>query len=175
MTVDSNRWDAPVATVAYSYTVTGSATLNARSGPGPSYPVVAPYPAGTTIKIVCQTPGSTVGSTKVWDKLTSGAYVTDHYLSTPSSTTYSAPVPRCKYPYQVTRSTPERAARPVGQLRGEGDADQPARWPGCSARRPARRSTPSSVWDQLDDGYYVTDYYLATPSTTTYSRPIPRC
>jgi hypothetical protein len=33
----------------------------------------------------------------------------------------------------------------------------------------------TSVWDRLDDGNYVSDYYVATPSTTTYSRPIPRC
>ena len=38
MTVDSNRWDAPVATVAYTYTA--DRPLNARSGPGTSYPVV---------------------------------------------------------------------------------------------------------------------------------------
>lgn len=33
----------------------------------------------------------------------------------------------------------------------------------------------TAVWDRLADGNYVTDYYLATPSKTTYSKPIPRC
>jgi hypothetical protein len=33
----------------------------------------------------------------------------------------------------------------------------------------------TSVWDRLDDGYYVTDYYLATPSKTSFSKAIARC
>jgi uncharacterized protein YraI len=172
--IDSDRFDAPVATVAYTYRVTSATSLNARSGPGTSYPVVATYPSSTPIRIVCQTPGSTVGSTAVWDKLTSGAYVSDYYLSTPSKTTYSAPVPRCKYPYQVTISSlnerlgpsssyPVKATLPGGALA----------WVFCQLA--GAKVYTTSVWDRLDDGYYVTDYYLATPSKTTYSRPIPRC
>ena len=67
------RWDAPVGTVAYSYTATSAAPLNARSGPGTSYPVTATYPTGTTLKVVCQTPGSTVSTTSVWNKLAPAA------------------------------------------------------------------------------------------------------
>jgi hypothetical protein len=33
----------------------------------------------------------------------------------------------------------------------------------------------TTVWDKLRDGRYVPDYYIATPSETTYSTPIPRC
>jgi len=33
----------------------------------------------------------------------------------------------------------------------------------------------TSVWDRLDDGSWVTDYYVATPSKTTFSRPAYRC
>jgi hypothetical protein len=33
----------------------------------------------------------------------------------------------------------------------------------------------TSVWDRLQDTYYVSDYYVATPSKTSYSAPIPRC
>jgi uncharacterized protein YraI len=174
MTVDSNRWDAPVATVAYSYTTTSTTPLNARSGPSTSYPVVATYPTGSRIKIVCQTPGSTVGSTKVWDKLTSGAYVTDYYLSTPSQTTYSAPVPRCKYPYQVTLSSLNERQGPSSSYAVKATLRAGAlAWVLCQTA--GAKVYTTSVWDRLDDGYYVTDYYLATPSTTTYSRPIPRC
>jgi hypothetical protein len=49
------------------------------------------------------------------------------------------------------------------------------RWPGVLCQKPGAKVYTTSVWDRLDDGYYVTDYYLATPSNTTYSRPIPRC
>ena len=174
MTIDSNRWDAPVATVAHSYTVTGTSPLNARRGPGTAYPVVTSYGPGTTLKIVCQTPGSTVGSTKVWDKLTSGAYVSDYYLSTPSQTTYSAPVPRCKYPYQVTLSSLNERLGPSGSSAVKATLPAGAlAWVFCQTA--GTKVYTTSVWDRLDDGYYVTDYYLATPSKTTYSRPIPRC
>ena len=43
-----------------------------------------------------------MGTTSVWNKLADGSYVTDYYVSTPSNTTYSAPLPRCTYPFQVT-------------------------------------------------------------------------
>ncbi|HEV2927307.1 MAG TPA: glycoside hydrolase domain-containing protein [Propionibacteriaceae bacterium] len=101
--IDSDRFDAPVATVAYAYQAT--ATVNARRGPKLANSVARTYSAGATLQILCQTPGSTVGSTSVWNKLTDGTYVTDYYVSTPSNTTYSPPLPRCKYPYQVTLSS----------------------------------------------------------------------
>jgi uncharacterized protein YraI len=172
MTVDSNRWDAPVATVAYPYTAVRP--LHARSGPGTSYPVTATYPAGTRAKVVCQTPGSVVRGTAVWDKLSTGAYVPDTSLDTPSHTTYSPPLPRCRYPYQVMQTTlnerlgpssshPVKATLPAGALA----------WVLCQTA--GAKVYTTAVWDRLDDGYYVTDYYVATPSSTTYSRPIPRC
>ena len=33
----------------------------------------------------------------------------------------------------------------------------------------------STVWDKLNDGSYVTDYYVSTPSKTGYSAPVTRC
>lgn len=45
--------------------------------------------------MTCQKSGTAVGGTKVWDRLDNGHYVSDHYVSTPSGTTYSKPVPRC--------------------------------------------------------------------------------
>lgn len=172
--IDSDRFDAPVATVGYDYRVTDSTALNGRSGPSTSYPVMSTYPPGATVKVVCQTPGSTVGSTSVWDKLSDGHYVTDYYLSTPSSTTYSAPLPRCTYPYQVTSATlNERTGPGVSYTAARTLPSGALAWVYC--QRSGSSVGTTSVWDRLDDGYYVTDYYVATPSKTTYSRPIPRC
>ena len=75
--------------------VTNGSALNARTGPSTAHPVATRYAAKATVPVVCQAPGSAVGSTKVWDKLSTGAYVTDYYISTPSNTGYSAPLPRC--------------------------------------------------------------------------------
>jgi uncharacterized protein YraI len=173
--IDRDRLDTAVATVAYDYKVTSSTALNARSGPSTSSPVVRTYAPGSTVKVVCQTPGSAVGSTSVWDKMTDGNYVTDYYVSTPSQTGYSAPLPRCFYPYQVTsadalnsRTGPGTSYPVAGQLPSGALA-----WVHCQRAGSTVGST--SVWDRLDNGRWVSDYYVATPSNTTYSRPVPRC
>jgi uncharacterized protein YraI len=173
--IDNDNVSAPTATVAYSYTVTGTATLNARTGPSRSYPIVATYSPGSTLSIVCQAPGSTVGSTSVWDKLFDGTYVTDNSVSTPSSTGYSAPLPRCSYPYQVKasgglseRSGPGGSYSIVGTLPNGALA-----WVVCQKKGSTVGTTP--VWDKLRDGHWVSDYYVATPSNTTFSKPAPLC
>src|SRR5262245_20635295 len=93
LNIDNDRFDAPVASVAYAYHVTGTARLSARNAPSSSAGVVRTYAPGATVKVVCQTSGTKVVSTSVWDKLSDGSYVTDRYVSTPSATGYSAPVP----------------------------------------------------------------------------------
>jgi uncharacterized protein YraI len=173
ISIDSNRLDTPVATLAYPYSVTSTTPLNARTGPGTSYPVAKTYAPRAALRAVCQTPGPKVGTTSVWDKLSDGTYVTDLYVSTPSRTGYSAPLPRCAYPYQTTApvsertgpstSYPSRAVTPSGGLV----------WVHC--QRPGSRVGTSPVWDRLDNGRYVSDYYVSNASNTTYSRPVPRC
>ena len=173
--IDSDRLDTPVATVAYGYTVTSTTPLNARSGPSTSYSTVKTYAPGSTVKAVCQTAGAAVGTTSVWDKLSDGTYVTDYYVSTPSNTTYSSPLPRCSYPFQVT------AASGVNERTGPGTSYPTAGmlptgglgWIVCQKAGSTVGTT--RVWDKLTDARWVTDYYLATPSKVTYSRPIPRC
>jgi uncharacterized protein YraI len=175
LNIDSDNLDAPVATVAYGYIVTSASALNARTGPSTAYPVATTYPPKSTVSAVCQAPGSAVGGTSVWDKLSTGTYVTDYYLSTPSSTGYSAPLPRCAYPYQVTATSgtgvragpgtsyPIAATLPNGALA----------WVTCQA--PGSVVHTTKVWDKLTDGHWATDYYVATQSNTTYTRPVPRC
>ena len=119
--------------------------------------------------------GSAVATTRVWDKLTSGGYVTDYYVSTPSNTGYSAPLPRCSYPYQVTATsgtsvrTGPGTSYPVAATLQNGALA----WVTCQA--PGSLVHTTKVWDKLTDGRWVTDYYLATHSKTTYTPPIPRC
>lgn len=173
--IDRNQLNAPVASVAYAYRVVGTNSLNARSGPSSSYSLVRRYGRGAILTVVCQTPGPRVGTSGVWDKLSDGSYVADHYVSTPSQTGYSAPLPRCFYPYQVilrggvnTRSGPGTGYAVTGTLPGGGLA-----WIHCQTT--GSRVGSTRVWDRLDTGRWVSDYYVATPSKITYSRPIPRC
>ncbi|MFI9392891.1 SH3 domain-containing protein [Streptomyces bauhiniae] len=63
-------------------------TLNVRSGPGTGYGIVRTLPAGSSVTLYCQTPGTTVtgpyGTSKIWDNIGSGEYVSDAYVHTGS-------------------------------------------------------------------------------------------
>jgi uncharacterized protein YraI len=173
LTIDADNMDAPVATMAFHYQATE--VIRARTGPGPSYPLVKTYPKGTDLPVVCQTPGPATKTTTVWDKLNDGSYVTDFYVSTPSKTSYSAPITRCLYPYQVQPATGvhERsgpgASHPVtGFLPGGALA-----WLFC--QKAGSKIGSSSIWDKIDYKHWVPDNYIATPSSTSYSKPVPRC
>jgi hypothetical protein len=169
--IDSDRFDAPVATVALPYQ--SERPLSARSGPSTSYSVIRTIPSGSTVQVVCQRPGLKVHTTSVWDKLTDGTYVTDYYVSTPSNTGYSAPLPRCVYPYQAVTALNERTG-PGTSYGITGTLPSGAlAWVRCQTTGSAAGTT--TVWDRLDDGNYVSDYYLATPNKTTFTPPIPRC
>jgi uncharacterized protein YraI len=173
LAIDADSLDAPVATTAFTYQVT--AAIRARSGPGQSYPLVKLFPNGASVAVVCQAPGSAVGSTKVWDKLNNGSYVTDRYVSTPSKTSYSAPITRCLYPYQVIpakganeRSGPGISNPVTGLLPGGALA-----WLFC--QKAGSKVGSTSIWDEIDSQHWVSDNWVATPSTTGYSKPAPRC
>lgn len=173
--VSSDNVDAPVATVTYDEKVTIWDGLNARTGPSTSYPVAKTYANDATVPVVCQASGSAVISSKVWDKLANGTYIADFYVSTPSLTGYSAPLPRCVYPYQVTspagerlRSGPATSYRVVGQL-----PDGALAGVVCQQRGPAAGST--AVWDRLEGGQSVPSSSLATPGGNGHSGPAPGC
>ncbi len=173
LNIDNDQFDAPVATVRYSYKVTSSSSLNARTGPSTSYPVARTIPSGTSISVLCQTTGSTVGTTKVWDRLSDGNYVSDYYVSTPSRTSFSKPLPRCTYSWQVSasvtlRTGPGTQYPKVGTLPNGGLA-------AVRCQKSGALVGTTRMWDKLDDGKWVTDYYVTNPSNTTYSKPVQRC
>ncbi|MFE6162435.1 SH3 domain-containing protein [Streptomyces sp. NPDC056486] len=82
------------AAAATSYPIV--ADVNVRSGPGTSYGKVGSLSAGARVTILCQKPGEKVtgptGTSKLWDRIGSGRYVSDTYVRTGSSG-YVAP--RC--------------------------------------------------------------------------------
>ncbi|TCC33974.1 glycoside hydrolase domain-containing protein [Kribbella speibonae] len=173
LNIDSDRFDAPVATVWYTYTV--RATIYSYSGPSTAYPIRSTIPASSGVRIVCQTFGPKIGTTTVWNRLIDGTYVTDYYVRTPNKTGYSAPIPGCSFPYQTTINNLSRrhgpgtaytaypSPLPIGSLA----------WISC--QRAGTKVGTTAVWDRLTDGSWVTDYYVATPSKTTYSPPNRRC
>lgn len=82
------------ATAARTYAIV--ADVNVRSGPGTSYAKVGRLRAGARVSIACQKSGETVtgptGTSKLWDRIGSGRYVSDTYVRT-GSDGYVAP--RC--------------------------------------------------------------------------------
>lgn len=175
LNIDNDKFNGPAATVPYSYSVTSTSALNARSGPASSYPVTGSYAPGSALSVSCQAPGQKIVTTSVWDKLTNGSYVTDYYVSTPSKTGYSAPPPRCTYPFQVTatgglreRTGPGASYAAKGSLAGGALA-----WITC--QKSGTKTGTTSVWDKLTNGRWVTDYYISTFNKKTYSKPLPRC
>jgi len=171
--IDNDRFDAPVASVVYRSTV--RTTIYAYSGPSTAYPVKMTIPQNGGVGIVCQTFGPKFGTTTVWDKLVNGLYVTDYFVRTPNKPGYSPPIPGCAFPFQTTINNLTRrhgpgtayaaypSTLPIGSLA----------WVTCQA--PGSRVGTTSVWNRLSDGSWVTDYYVATASNTTYSPPIRRC
>jgi Domain of unknown function (DUF1906) len=171
LTIDADNLDAPVATTAFGYRVTGGRPTMARSGPGRSYPAVKAYPAGAGVAVVCQAPGAGT----VWDKLTDGSYVTDVRVDTPSGTGYSAPVTRCRYPYQVTaghgasqRGGPSVSAPLTGQMPGGSLA-----WVVC--QRAGTRVGSTRIWYQTSHWHWVSGHYAATSGPAGGDTPAPRC
>jgi surface antigen len=67
---------------------TSSANLSVRKGPGSGYAKVGSLRKGAKVDIVCQTYGTAVrgtyGTSRIWDKIGSGRYVSDAYVYTGS-------------------------------------------------------------------------------------------
>ncbi|PWI11658.1 SH3 domain-containing protein [Streptomyces sp. NWU339] len=70
------------------YPVAPGVRLNVRSGPGTGYTIVRVLAEGAQVPIFCQTPGTTVtgpyGTSKIWDNIANGEYVSDAYVKTGS-------------------------------------------------------------------------------------------
>ncbi|MGW7684407.1 glycoside hydrolase domain-containing protein [Kribbella sp. NPDC054772] len=173
LNIDNDRFDAPVASVAYHYSV--RTTVHSYSGPSTAYPVRSTIAANAGVRIVCQTFGPKIGTTTVWNKLIDGTYIADYYTRTPSKPGYSAPIPGCSFPFQTTID---------GLSRRHGPGTSYAKYPGTlpvgslawiSCQQAGSRVGTTAVWDRLSDGSWVTDYYVATASKTTYTAPIRRC
>lgn len=176
LNVDSDVIRGPVATVAKNYRVTSTTTLNVRSAPTTTSTIIGRLQPGSTVAVICQARGQQVGTTAVWDRISTGGYVSDRYVSTPSSTGFSSTLPRCSYPGQTTISTPLNTRSGPGT--SYTNLDRPLQG-GALAYVACQKSGSlvgtTRVWNQLVDGRWVSDYYVSNRSNTTYSAPVPRC
>ena len=175
LNVDSDVILGPVATVLRGYRVTSAGTLNVRSGPSSSSPLIGTLASGSTVSVICQARGQAVGTTSVWDRISNGGFVSDRYVSTPSGTTFSPPLQRCSYPGQVSISSPVNTRSGPGTSYAVNGALQGGALAYVACQKAGTRVGTTSVWDQLVDGRWLSDYYVSNPSNTTWSWPVPRC
>ncbi|WP_275007290.1 glycoside hydrolase domain-containing protein [Promicromonospora iranensis] len=175
MNIDSNAIKAPVATVARTYRVTSTTSLNARSGPSSSYPVVRTHAPGASLSVVCQSSGQKVRTTAVWNRLTNGTWVSDYYVSTPSNTRFTRALPRCVYPGQVTTDSLTARTGPGAAYAAAGSSLRRGSLAYVMCQKAGSRVGTTSVWNKLRDGRWVSDYYVSNRSSTSWSAPVPRC
>lgn len=175
LNIDSDIIKGPVATVAKSYRVTSSTPLNVRSGPTAASAIIGQLQPGSTVAVICQARGQQVGTTPVWDRISNGGYVSDRYVSTPSSTGFSAALPRCSYPGQVTTTAVNTRSGPGTAYTNLNQPLQGGALAYVACQKPGSLVGTTSVWNQLVDGRWVSDYYVSNRSNTTYSAPVPRC
>ncbi|HEU4542553.1 MAG TPA: glycoside hydrolase domain-containing protein [Jiangellaceae bacterium] len=173
--IDNDILQAPLATVARTYKVTSTTALNARSGPSTSYSVARTYAPGASLPVVCQTSGQKVGTTAVWDRLTTGAWVSDYYVSTPSNTGFTSALPRCTYPGQVTTASLNARTGPGTSYAITGSPLPRGSLAYVMCQKAGTKVGTTSVWNKLIDGRWVSDYYVSNRSNTTWSAPVPRC
>jgi hypothetical protein len=88
----------------YGTCADGACGLKVRSAPrysGDRYPIGVKYD-GDPVRIACQLTGESVGpspnsgvSSAIWDRLVGGGWVSDLYVDTPGTGSYSEGLPRC--------------------------------------------------------------------------------
>jgi uncharacterized protein YraI len=80
---------------SFSYSVLANGGLNKRIGPSTAYPSSGFAPYGALVAVVCQKAGQKIGTTRVWNHLLSGRWVSDYYLQNPAKPGFSPLIPRC--------------------------------------------------------------------------------
>ncbi|WP_327162706.1 SH3 domain-containing protein [Streptomyces zaomyceticus] len=98
-TAEATATGAAVTTTAAAatrYEVAPGYRVNVRSGPSTQYPIVRALPLGATVAITCQKYGEWIsgpyGTTRIWDNIAPGEYISDAYVRTGSD---GFVAPRC--------------------------------------------------------------------------------
>jgi uncharacterized protein YraI len=194
--IDNSTPSAPVPTpqppaeqqpLPLRYAIANVTSVNLRQGPTTSSAIVGSLPGNTTIEIVCQTVGSNVNGSTIWDQLTGGAYVSDWYTTTPVVGDYSPGIPQCSgappdvHPPAASGRWSIVATSPVNLRSGAGTGFpvKGSLGPGASFDIACQTYGTivfgSPVWDRLPDGRYVADYFTNTPVYANFSPGLATC
>jgi mannosyl-glycoprotein endo-beta-N-acetylglucosaminidase len=167
---------AVAATLVSTGRVFGVSSLNVRSGPSTTFPVVRRVGNGTPLVVVCHTLGLRVaGSARVsalWDRLSDGRYVSDAYVAWSGRPVVAwcamGAVARGTPTLNLRRST-TTAWAPVGAV---GFNTRLAVLCQLGGEFVAGSIRQTALWDRLTNGRFVSDAYVAWPG----ARPaVPWC
>jgi uncharacterized protein YraI len=89
---------AAADTSGYHVANTQGLGVTVRSGPSQQTSAIGHIPEGAAITITCQTTGTDVNGSQIWDILNTGGYVSDYYTDTPGVGDFSMGVccpPHC--------------------------------------------------------------------------------
>jgi len=160
------------------YLTTASPNLNVRSGPSTANPTVgSPLPYHTSIMIVCQTTGSDVNGSSIWDEIAAGQYVADYWVNTPDFGKYSPGIPTCGVTTYLTTASPNLNVR-SGPSTADSTVGSPLAYHTqitISCQTTGASVDGSAIWDEIGSGRYVSDYWVNTPDFGTYSPGLPVC
>lgn len=86
---------AAADTSGYHVANTQGFGVTVRSGPSQQTLATGHLTEGAAISIACQTTGTDVNGSRIWDRLNTGGYVSDYYTTTPGVGNFSPGVARC--------------------------------------------------------------------------------
>jgi hypothetical protein len=107
--------------------------------------------------------------------LSNGTWVSDYYVSTPSSTGFTPALPRCTYPGQITAGTLNARTGPGTSYATSGSPLLRGSLAYVVCQKAGTKVGTSPVWNKLPDGRWVSDYYVSNRSNSGWSAPVPRC
>lgn len=165
------------AVAAFSATGTANGPLNARSGAGTNYRVIATYSSNTALTII----GKITVSGTVWYKLSNGSYVCGTYvkLNTNSGNTGSSDNSSNVSSYSATGTTTDVLSVRSGPGTDYGVKTTYAK--GQKLTIIGKVNVGNVAWYKLSNGYFVCGTYVSiseagnsgsnsnTPSVTDYS------
>lgn len=171
---------------AFRYAVANVTSVNLRTGPGtnyPTFPAPSSLAGNTPIDIVCQTVGTNVNGSTIWDQLTNGAYLSDWYTTTPVVGDYSPGIPRCAGAspsptapgYRITATTTVNTRLGPGSQFAVAGSFVPGALVDISCQTYGSFVLGSPIWDKLTNGQYVSDYWVSTPVYGGFSPGISVC
>ena len=76
------------------YVTTASPSLNMRSSPSTTAGITGSLPYRSALAIDCQTTGSMVGTSSIWDRLSNSSSISDWWTITPMTGGFSPGIPR---------------------------------------------------------------------------------